>query len=107
MEGKCNNCGEIKTVVKHHVSYFPELIIQLCKSCHRAEHCRTHNFLKDDKKLFYRKPVEGMRSIQVSDDAWVVLKSKQVELMKVTGKVQTIGTVASDIIVKSKEGELK
>jgi hypothetical protein len=49
-----------------------------------------------------------VRSIQVSDDAWVVLKSKQVELMKVTGKVQTIGTVASDIIVKSnQEGELK
>jgi hypothetical protein len=42
-----------------------------------------------------------MRSIQVSDDAWVVLKSKQVELMKATGKVQTISTVASEIIVKS------
>lgn len=47
-----------------------------------------------------------MRSIQVSDDAWVVLKSKQVELMKSTGKVQTIGTVASSIILQ-KEGEQK
>lgn len=49
-----------------------------------------------------------MRSIKVSDDAWVVLKSKQVELMKSTGKVQTIGAVASGIILDSTmEGDLK
>ena len=53
MIGKCNCCGLEKEVVKHHVSYFPELITQLCKSCHRTEHCRTNNFLKKDNDLMH------------------------------------------------------
>jgi hypothetical protein len=41
-----------------------------------------------------------MRSISISDEAWGCLKNAQIELMKSTGKVQTIGSVASSLIVK-------
>jgi len=37
MELKCALCGS-KDVIKHHVSYQPERIVWLCRSCHRKVH---------------------------------------------------------------------
>jgi len=34
---KCYFCGEPK-IVKHHISYTPEKIIYLCRSCHSKLH---------------------------------------------------------------------
>lgn len=42
-----------------------------------------------------------MRNISISDEAWSYLKEIQVKLMRESGKVQTIGSVASNAILNN------
>jgi hypothetical protein len=37
----CVICGSTENLVSHHISYEPEIIETLCKSCHREIHCHT------------------------------------------------------------------
>ncbi len=48
-EDICVKCGSQKYCVKHHVTYVPEFIIPLCRSCHMKIHAypKEHpNFIK-------------------------------------------------------------
>ena len=35
---KCEICNSSKNVIKHHVNYFPEEIMYICRSCHIKIH---------------------------------------------------------------------
>ena len=34
----CENCGSTERLVKHHVSYVPEVTMTLCRTCHQIVH---------------------------------------------------------------------
>ena len=34
----CTLCEQEKPLVRHHISYEPEVIVMLCRSCHGKEH---------------------------------------------------------------------
>lgn len=38
MKGICQICEKNSRIVNHHISYFPEIIITLCDSCHSIFH---------------------------------------------------------------------
>ena len=38
MKGKCLGCKKVKELQKHHASYEPEIIIDICKECHIKIH---------------------------------------------------------------------
>ena len=42
---ECNFCGSKENLLFHHVSYDPEIIQVLCKSCHIKEEHRGQLFL--------------------------------------------------------------
>jgi hypothetical protein len=46
MHGKCSQCGNEGKIEEHHTSYFPEVKIKLCVSCHKKKH-----YGKNRKKL--------------------------------------------------------
>jgi hypothetical protein len=48
-----------------------------------------------------------MRTISISDEAWAYLKEVQVSLMRESGRVQSIGVVASRAILNNVKGEVK
>lgn len=57
----CHSCGKTTPkIIKHHVSYFPEYLIPMCKACHFA---LTHfgkkshlvKYTSEDYQKFYRK----------------------------------------------------
>jgi len=41
-EDKCIICGSTKDLVKHHVSYDPEIIDILCRKCHTSLHMKRY-----------------------------------------------------------------
>ncbi len=38
---KCFKCGSDKNIIKHHISYNPEIIVDCCGSCHKRIHLRV------------------------------------------------------------------
>lgn len=40
---KCELCGATKSLIHHHVSYDPEIIQILCRSCHHKVHWKNGN----------------------------------------------------------------
>ncbi len=41
-EIKCFKCGSTTgTIIKHHISYDPEIIVDCCRSCHKKIHYRA------------------------------------------------------------------
>ena len=56
----CEHCHISEWAVKHHISYFPEIIIKLCKKCHNIihkskspENDNLKKYDKDDSRFFY------------------------------------------------------
>ena len=56
----CEHCHISEWAVKHHISYFPEIIIKLCKKCHNIIHKSKSpenddlkKYDKDDSRFFY------------------------------------------------------
>ena len=35
---KCASCGSTKNVIEHHLSYYPEVKVPLCRKCHGLAH---------------------------------------------------------------------
>ena len=63
----CTECGSIINLVYHHISYDPEQLVVLCKSCHKKEHhknniLRPHNFVSKIIKQ------TGFTTVAVSDE---------------------------------------
>ena len=58
----CQHCKIEPATQKHHISYFPEKIMNLCFSCHLVIHKSKHpmydkfkQYEKGDSKMFYAK----------------------------------------------------
>ena len=56
----CERCHISEWAVKHHISYFPEIITKLCKKCHyiihkskSPENDDLKKYDKDDSRFFY------------------------------------------------------
>jgi len=70
---KCEICSSPRFLVKHHISYEPEVIQILCRSCHsKLHHPKGLKFGKREKDevsilfdKFNRLPVEKKRQILV------------------------------------------
>ena len=63
----CEHCHISEWEVKHHISYFPEIIIKLCKKCHNIIHKSKSpenddlkKYDKDDSRFFYRYTPKGL-----------------------------------------------
>jgi hypothetical protein len=64
---KCDACGTDEKIVMHHISYKPESLVPLCKSCHRKVHRKygkqyvKKNYVKyypsDEQQQYYSKPI--------------------------------------------------
>ena len=54
---KCFKCGSDRFVIKHHISYNPEVVVDCCKSCHRTIH---HRVRKEGACKYSIKEVERM-----------------------------------------------
>ena len=59
---QCEHCKIESATEKHHISYFPEVIIRLCKRCHKVIHKlklpmydKYKQYKKGDSKFFYGK----------------------------------------------------
>jgi hypothetical protein len=68
----CEHCKIESATVKHHISYFPEVVVRLCKRCHKVIHKsklpmydKYKKYSKGDSKFFYgqrsRKPKRKKR----------------------------------------------
>jgi len=42
LKGKCSVCGSTEDLVRHHVSYDPEIIDILCRKCHSSLHMKRY-----------------------------------------------------------------
>ena len=42
LKGKCSICGSTEDLVRHHVSYDPEIIDILCRRCHSSLHAKRY-----------------------------------------------------------------
>lgn len=54
----CYVCKKTTTTIKHHVSYLPQIIINVCYSCHNKIHSgnlKTFTPSKRMKMIFYAK----------------------------------------------------
>jgi len=58
----CEHCKIEDASVKHHISYFPQLLIKLCFRCHQVIHKsklpmydKYKKYSKNDSKWFYYK----------------------------------------------------
>lgn len=60
----CAVCGSEKQLQRHHVSYEPEMIIDLCKQCHKKLHRNGTGRGMDNLK---RKLIPIMGSTQIFD----------------------------------------
>ena len=47
---KCNECGDDVNLIDHHVSYDPEIIKVLCRSCHIKFHKKYPDQLRRPRK---------------------------------------------------------
>ena len=70
---KCPNFdedGKMISLIKHHVSYFPQKIAHVHKQCHDEIHATDNHFLiqygKDDSKKFYYNLESLSKTNQVS-----------------------------------------
>lgn len=61
----CEVCGTRDKLVRHHISYQPEIIQILCRRCHRVIHGKTHPLRPKDMPVV----------IQVSRRIWDYLQT--------------------------------
>lgn len=57
MNSRCEVCNNNSGKIKHHTSYLPQKIINVCERCHKKIHC-SNNFLdlkpsRRMAKIFY------------------------------------------------------
>ena len=56
-KGKCRRCKQSATIL-HHISYFPQKIIPVCRSCHDKIHDKKDgkyiNYEKGDSRKYYK-----------------------------------------------------
>lgn len=79
MEGKCNECGKTSEVVAHHLSYTPEIKIQLCKSCHKINHGKNKELHEEAKEFYNRKKGELLliEGLSLEEKSWLYNKAKK------------------------------
>ena len=71
---KCSNCGitDVNVLVKHHISYYPEITIPLCNNCHFLVH-------KHPDKIHPFFPREA-HELRVLNEAKLQLEKAKTEL---------------------------
>ena len=61
----CKTCGSQKNLVEHHASYFPEITIWLCRSCHGKIHghkkIRPINYISTRSRVINPKIPESLK----------------------------------------------
>ena len=94
---KCFKCGSDRFVIKHHISYNPEKIVDCCRSCHQTIH---HRVRKEGSCKYTVKEVERMsmkssRNRSIDDIIFTnvlgknVLFYEQIMYNKNTGNIST------------------
>lgn len=69
----CFVCGcELQVVVKHHRCYDPEILIDVCKHCHKEIH-HNINYLYLNPVEFYKALIEGRIGID-KQSGHIILK---------------------------------
>jgi hypothetical protein len=53
-KGLCLLCNRNKRLLEHHISYFPQIIIHICRSCHKHLHAIGLAPSQLHKCLFYK-----------------------------------------------------
>lgn len=66
----CEHCGVTKNLVRHHISYEPEITQMLCRSCHGKEHQKPN------------LPTPPYTSIQIKDESYDVFNEVKQRLEK-------------------------
>lgn len=67
---QCALCFKSKDILLHHISYFPEITINICKSCHmiigkNKEFFNSYiQYNMTEYHLFYEKPIPVLRIVQ-------------------------------------------
>ncbi len=67
--GKCTICNKEGYVVAHHVCYFPEMIQQVCYSCHRLIHKNGKTSLGGQ----YKEVKNVTKTLTVSQEMYEVI----------------------------------
>lgn len=57
-ERSCKACGNTESLVRHHLTYKPERIINLCQLCHNFLHTFV-NGRDEDNEYFTREFIRG------------------------------------------------
>ena len=88
----CEHCHISEWAVKHHISYFPEKIIKLCKKCHNIIHKSTSDdnlkkYDKDDSRFFYDYTRKGFGKLD--DTASREIRKTEKEAKKEAKKAET------------------
>jgi hypothetical protein len=85
LKEKCSNCGTTENLVNHHVKYFPEETVVLCRKCHKKEH--THKG-KVRPTNFKSQIDVNKKSVNINDDLW-----QKLTLLKIDVKAHTLDQV--------------
>ena len=90
----CERCHISEWAVKHHISYFPEIIIKLCKKCHyiihkskSPENDDLKKYDKDDSRFFYDYTRKGFGKLD--DTASREIRKTEKEAKKEAKKAET------------------
>ena len=92
----CQICGSTKNVVNHHLSYDPEEIITVCRSCHR----KTHNKIKIVRpKNFNSKVLEDNPIIKIYEE-----DLKKLHIRKIDTDAKSLADVIHELIKEPRGG---
>lgn len=85
MINNCNDCGKKTKLEKHHVCYFPEMVVALCKTCHKKRHT-TGNA---PRKLPIGQ-INIMFDLTLEQDIWVTTQKKVLGLKRKEQVIQKL-----------------